>query len=293
MDYLKYSKNIKKAVDYIEKNLKNEVTYAGAAKAAGMSKDNFWRVFKKIFKDTVTNYIRGRRMTLIARRLVRTKDPISRIFTEYGYESHEAITRAFKRRFKMTPVEYRRKGEDLYFLEVHKLKGGDIKHLLGDGLTLEPRKVKIKRFGIYGVTGMVLYKNALPDSIKMLKGFFSGRARKKVLSADKIYALVRADGRRKISDFFETSRIEVTYGIKSGEKFNGLKRKNIPGGVYAHFLHKGKPDLLNTSYDYIFGNWLRAKKKFKDPRFFFESAENRMHSGNSINVNIFVPLNTA
>ncbi len=290
MNYLKYSSNIKKAVDYIEKNLKNNATYSDAAEAAGMSKDNFWRVFKKIFKDTVTNYIRGRKMTLIARRIVRSKEPISRIFMEYGYESHEAITRAFKRRFKMTPARYRKNGKDLYFLEVHKLTGRAIKHLLGSGFTLEPKKEKVTGFNVYGKSGLVIYKNALRDSVKLLKNFLISGSGKKFDKNEKIYGIIRADGRAKINDFTESSRIEVAFGVKNAKRKRAMKKKRIPPGIYAHFIHRGKIDLLETTYDYIFGNWLRSKKNCRVPKFFFERAENRLGAGNSFKVDIFVPL---
>jgi len=67
-----YREHIARAVEYIEKNLKNEIDLAACAKACGYSKYYFLRIFKEVTGMTPADYIRKRRLSEIARRICNT-----------------------------------------------------------------------------------------------------------------------------------------------------------------------------------------------------------------------------
>ena len=102
-----YREHIARAVEYIEKNLKNEIDLTACAKACGYSKYYFLRIFKEVTGMTPADYIRKRRLSEIARRICITDEYISEIAFAYGFNSKENFTRAFKAEFHILPSEYK------------------------------------------------------------------------------------------------------------------------------------------------------------------------------------------
>lgn len=81
MDYKTY---VMQAINYIEKNLKNEITLTDCARVSGYSHYHFIRVFKEATGLTPSDYIRKRRLTEIIKHM-RQDIPISEIAFEYGF----------------------------------------------------------------------------------------------------------------------------------------------------------------------------------------------------------------
>jgi AraC-like DNA-binding protein len=57
--------------------------------------------------ETPAGYLRQRRLSEAARALVDSSQPILEIALDYQFNSQEAFTRAFHRRFRLTPNAYR------------------------------------------------------------------------------------------------------------------------------------------------------------------------------------------
>jgi AraC family transcriptional regulator len=106
MDHLK---QIQRAVDYIEENLRDELPFWDIAKRAGYSMWHFQRVFGATVGDTVKEYIRKRRLASALHDLAATEKRILDIALEYQFESQESFSRAFKGEFGRTPGECRKK----------------------------------------------------------------------------------------------------------------------------------------------------------------------------------------
>lgn len=101
---------IQRAIDYIERNLTNDVSLGSAAAAACWSPYHFMRTFHAITGCTVAEYVRERRMDLAAYRLVFGGERILDVAMDVGYETQEAFTRAFKRSYGSSPGRYRAVG---------------------------------------------------------------------------------------------------------------------------------------------------------------------------------------
>jgi AraC-like DNA-binding protein len=65
------------------------------------------RVFHQRLGVTLTAYVRERRVTSAAERLLRTDLPPSRIAMEAGFRDHGHFVRAFREGTGMTPREFR------------------------------------------------------------------------------------------------------------------------------------------------------------------------------------------
>jgi AraC family transcriptional regulator len=104
---MEYSEHIGKAVDYIEENLKYEISLAACARACGYSEFHFLRIFKELIGLTPADYIRKRRLTEIVKRIEVRGGTIAEVAFEYGFGSKENFTRAFKAEHHILPTEYK------------------------------------------------------------------------------------------------------------------------------------------------------------------------------------------
>ena len=57
---------IQKAIDYIESNLKEDLSYTAIAKMMAVSETDLQRSFKMITGITISDYVRNRRLTCAA-----------------------------------------------------------------------------------------------------------------------------------------------------------------------------------------------------------------------------------
>lgn len=99
---------IEGSLDYIEEHLVEEITTEELAEAANLSLFYYQRLFKRLIKKSVGEYIKLRRL---ARALEDLKHPEQRILdaaVNYGFSSHANFTRAFKETYGITPEDYRR-----------------------------------------------------------------------------------------------------------------------------------------------------------------------------------------
>lgn len=103
------SEIINKIIDYIEKNLHNELNLDKIAEKSGYSKFHLHRMFCEETGMTMHKYIVKRRMTEGARKLVYSDISIIDLSALCGYESQQAFTNAFKKIYKTTPSIYRMK----------------------------------------------------------------------------------------------------------------------------------------------------------------------------------------
>ncbi len=108
---MNYFYRIQEAIEYIENNLKEEVSITDIASKAFFSSFHFQRLFQAISGFSVHEYIRKRRMSEAAILLKETDKTILDIAIEFQYGSQEAFTRAFENCFNLTPAKYRKMHE--------------------------------------------------------------------------------------------------------------------------------------------------------------------------------------
>ena len=110
---MNYINEMQKAIDYIEVNLDKDINFEKVSKEVGMSSFYFHRIFTAIIGISPTAYIRNRRLTIAAQEISKNNESILDIALKYGFESHEAFSRAFKNFHGIVPKVARTNGSEL------------------------------------------------------------------------------------------------------------------------------------------------------------------------------------
>ena len=107
------------ALWYIESHFREDVSLDEVASVAGVSRYHLSRLFSSVMGCSISQYVRGRRLTEAAKVLANGAPDILTVALDVGYGSHEAFTRAFREQFGVTPesVRARRDLENLQLVE--------------------------------------------------------------------------------------------------------------------------------------------------------------------------------
>lgn len=132
---MNYINEIQKAVDYIEVNLDKDINFEKVSKEVGMSSFYFHRIFTAIIGISPTAYIRNRRLTVAAQEISKNNENILDIALKYGFESHEAFSRAFKNFHGVVP-------------KMAKTDGNEFKNLSKANLDIEVNNNNILSYRI-------------------------------------------------------------------------------------------------------------------------------------------------
>lgn len=98
-----------KIKEYIRSHIKDELRMDELAGMVYISQDYMSRIFKKMEGITITDFIIEERMFLAAELLKADKLPISRIAYECGYDNYSYFTKIFRKKFNVTPREFRQR----------------------------------------------------------------------------------------------------------------------------------------------------------------------------------------
>ena len=88
---------IQEALNYIEKNLKEDINITKVSKAINYSPSAIQQLFSAITGYSIAGYIRSRRLTLAAKDLIELKTTVTDTAFNYGYSTVESFSKAFKR----------------------------------------------------------------------------------------------------------------------------------------------------------------------------------------------------
>lgn len=101
-------KAFEQVLKYIEDHLTEDLHLTALAEIGNTSKFHFHRLFKSFTRESLSKYIKKRRLTYAAFELVDTDKKIEDIGYEINYNSNEAFFRAFKRQYNKTPARFRK-----------------------------------------------------------------------------------------------------------------------------------------------------------------------------------------
>lgn len=100
----------KKAIDYIETHLDDNIDFEIVAAKACCSPYNFQRMFSFITDTSLTQYIRRRRLTQAALELQNTNHKVLDVAIKYGFDTETSFARVYKTLHGVTSAKARQDG---------------------------------------------------------------------------------------------------------------------------------------------------------------------------------------
>lgn len=94
---------------HIQANLEGDLSLRALARKAGLSQFHFQRRFKAAIGESPKDYTLRLRLERAAFRLLLYETSVLGIAIDCGFRNHETFSRAFRRRFGASPIEYRGK----------------------------------------------------------------------------------------------------------------------------------------------------------------------------------------
>jgi AraC family transcriptional regulator len=267
--------HIQRAIEYIESNLKYDLNNAILAKITGYSEYHFIRLFRKYVHLTPADYIRKRRISEIVRHIGDEKRPISDIAFEFGFNSKENFTRAFKNEHRILPTEFKTANCSLRLFQPFdfNISGPipDVSITYSDRLTLI----------------------AYPSDEDLPTSFwnkYNAEKRSEQLSGGAVvedFGAMKWNPEKNCRDYFIGIREELVRGDT-----NGTVRIDIAEGLYAVFdtppaAQHDFVSTINRTWDWIYKEWLPGSGYRRGNGFEFESYA---EASRKYSERIFVPL---
>jgi AraC family transcriptional regulator len=239
------------SIKYIEENMYQPITIHDMARAAHFSTYHFCRIFKTVVGDSPKEYLRKRRLTIAADRLVKEPIAIIDLALDCQFESQEAFTRSFKNLFNMTPGKYRKTNEPFRLLYkdqfsphmLHQLRSP--LHMTPNIITQAERKI-VGIANRYGDDDLNLFK--LWSAFKPVEEKINHRANKDLFGIYEEYSESADD-----TGFSYICAAEVS---EFGAIPDGMITRALPEQLYAVFKHQGPMSALPDTLKYIWGSWL-------------------------------------
>lgn len=287
-----YFGQLRRALLFIEERLGEDIGFREvAAEAAYVSPWHFHRIFEAVLGLTVTEYIRERRLSVAALRLVETEDRVVDIAMDALYDSQEAFTRAFKRRFGLPPGRYRERGVKASLPSREPYSAMALRAMAG-GIDMEPKIERKEAFTLVGLAG----KTSQADNrIPALWAAFLPRAGEVPLrkGGGASYGVCEYVDPLSMSEDTEwTEFVGVEVEEAAAEPPEGMVRKTLPARRYAVFTHRGGLDTLGATYDYIYKTYIPRSGLALAEAEDFERYDDRFDPGNpaASEMCIYIPL---
>ncbi len=159
---------IQKTLDYIETNISEEFEIERLANTAALSPFYYQRLFSRLVKKPVKEYVKLRRLARACQSLDNRESRILDVALDCGFGSHETFTRAFKKAYGMTPEAYREHSVMLNQFDKPDLMLNYVMidegvPLISEGLVLEfNRKTLEQPISFMGVTGIIPIDGQMP-----------------------------------------------------------------------------------------------------------------------------------
>lgn len=274
-----YRECLLRVLIHIQQHLDEPLELQELARLACLAPHHFHHVFTGMLSEPLAGHVRRLRLERAAVRLKHTDFPVVQIALEAGYETHEAFSRAFRKNFGLSPVQFRSRNGLTTRIKaacgVHYSSGSRVRDFTstqtGPGIEvtikrLGPIRVAFMRhIGPYDQVGqtweqllMLLGKEGRLDGTAQFIGICHDDPA--VSPAHKI-------------------RYDACVSVDASFRPRGeIGVQTIPQGDYAVMTHLGPYEELGQSYAKLLGEWLpRSGRRLRPtPCFeiYFNSPEN-------------------
>lgn len=292
---MNYSKSISECIEYIEENIKMDLTPELIAKECGYSVFHFCRIFSISQDITLMEYVKKRRLSL-ARIDLFNGNRIIDIALEYGFETHNGFSKAFKKEYGFSPTQYVKRINAYHDSKLINKIGGDI---------MNPIIVKKPGFKVagYGIKTNVTNGSYTKDVASFWSNYDGENLESKMYeilnppkhgevglcvpsnnkNGDAIYLLgVIVDDYTKVTkDMITIDVPEATYAVFTTHP---VDTTNDPD-------QKEFSTIIKQTWKYIFEEWFKdSEYAFDESKLDFEFYDERCHGRKDTVMDIYVPI---
>lgn len=273
-------KQIQQTIEYIDEHLDEEINIDRLAKLASLSQFYYQRLFRRLVKKPVAEYVKLRRMAKATEALTQKDQRILDVALDLGFSSHEHFTRTFKDTFGMTPEEYRKNPMPLNCMTKPELSlpytlVDEGVPLVTDGIILE-----INRRQLLQPIRFIGFEKKMPV------GFVDGLGTES--GVDPLDTLWRNFHQKRVSELLladDVEEIGVTHPCADEGYFlyfagakadtdaipTGFTSLELPAGEYIVCTFEAETfealvmDALYKAQQYLFGTWLPSHNLQTEP----------------------------
>ncbi len=239
-----------RGIQFLEANLKSDITVSRTAEEVGYSLFHFMRTFNHLVHHTPFDYLTRRRLSEAAKMILSTDRRLMDVAMDYGFSSQESFSRAFKRMFNIQPSQWRENGVEFSHLLMPPRSKEDLRFINQRGFS-SPTIEKREKIILYGL-------------MSSLRGSEEISSCQLPLHEDLLSLLV--SGRQPI--LFEVST-SITKHNKRVYVFLGIEDKNlfrpptpvvqftVPAGSYASIRVRNED--RQAARTYLSHTWLAGK----------------------------------
>lgn len=258
-------KAVSEAIEFIETHLDRSLAGDIVAAQAGFSPYHFHRVFTAMVGESVAEYVRKRRLSEAAQVLRATDKPLIDVAFQFGFESQEVFTRAFKKMFGITPGRYRSLRECAPYPDKVKATLELLEHLQG-GITMEPKIVTRDSERVIGMGGS--FEQGDSQAIGKLWDRFVP-VMNSIVGGKQPYAVGVCTARHEDIPLKQGDQMIYIAGVPVPSTDiappPGMVACELTAGRYAVFTHKGPISDIQHTLNYIWGTWLaRGEYEHRD-----------------------------
>jgi len=243
-----YHQRVNKVLHYINTHLDEKLDVDMLAQMSNFSPYHFHRIMRAFLNESLMSYIIRVRLDSAACLIQTTDLPVTDIAYKVGYDVPSSFNKAFKKRFFVSPTEYKesyKETNDVYYLKFDKMK---------TKVELKPKIKELKGQQVIYVSSVGPYSGqGTEDAWNKVCEF----AEKKKLFGYKTAFIGISHDDPEVTEA-EKLRYDACVVISKDIKPEGeVGVKIVAGGKYAMFLHKGPYSGFQEVYNYIYGAWLQ------------------------------------
>lgn len=262
------------------------------AEKYNLSERHLRRLFKFAFNQSISNYIRSRKLTVSLDDLLETGSNVLDIALDYGYEYEQSYIMAFKREFGITPGNLRKTGNIVKVKPSLRLFD---ENKLPDGVLFGPDIVIVPKFTITGKRYRIPHSSSEPFSSDIPKEFFENEC-KKIKNAENVNVYI---GFAKNSD---TGYSEYMPSVKVKDKTKipeGFSTEDFEKSLCVRFRYIGQHhyfDLNHNTANAMFSSINRyfsseqTKYTLTKEMIRFERVDTRLYDGTYCQMEWFAPV---
>lgn len=265
---MEWTETLKRTVAYLEEHLLEEDAAEGAARMAGFSPLYLQKGFKLVTGYSMGEYVRNRRLYLAGLEAIAGREKIIGLAYQYGYDTPESFSKAFRRFHGVSPAQLRQAPEKLVpFLPLQitlTIRGGQ-----GMDFTVE----KMDRWQLIGVEREFSADSSYREIPKFWDEFIKTRCAPLWAGKQPETALEQAVCQCNIGEFglcVDDGSVPGRFRYLIAGRYDG---REVPEGLtvyalpaleWARFRCSGPmPESLQAVNTKIFREWLPGNPEFE------------------------------